>query len=276
MEFLAKYIGFLLMLLNFNCTVPVNSGISSFTTPNNITQITLNFDFDISKYNLKELNAENSIYSLRKIDLRYKSFLYFAFITTFLILIYIKLISPEFLEDLFNSFLKKNYLLGNYSKQGFSLRINNILLDVLFLAIISIYFYELLWPLYHFPYYLVISGLFAFITIQILIIFVFYNIFFGTEFQNIHLTNIFTFNRILGIVFTPLMFIITYLNPEWRSISLAVLLILLVAIIIFRIYRILIQLKNIFKYSFLYIIIYICVFEISLYIVLIKVFDELL
>jgi hypothetical protein len=250
--------------------------VNNNNVSNNISIQTNSFNktLDLKRFQAFTSLEENSIYTLRKDDLKYKTYLYFAFIFIFFILVYIKLSSPDYLEDLFTGFLKKGHLISGYSKQKSGIGINNILLDVLFLAIISIFFYELFWENFKISYLFIVYALLFFVLFQSGLVFISYRIFFGQQNFNVHLSNIFTFNRVLGIIVTPVMFIITYLDHDYKQIALRVLLLLLASFLIIRLYRIFLQIKNLLNYSFLYIFIYICVFEISLYFILIKVFFE--
>ena len=201
----------------------------------------------------------------------YKTPLYFTFIFFFFILIIIKLSSPEYFPDLFSSLFKKNYLLSRISKSKFNISINNILLDFIFFSVLSFFLYQYLYSDYQIEYYLIFGGLLTFTIIQFLIITIAYKLFFGTGNVNIHLTNLVISNRIIGVIFAPLLFIITYLQRIYQPIGLNILLFSLVLIIIIRIYRILYQLKFMYNYSFSFIIIYICTFELSVYFVCFKI-----
>jgi hypothetical protein len=200
-----------------------------------------------------------------------KTVLYFAFIFFFIILLIIKFSSPEYFPDLFSSLFKKNHLLSRITKTRFSISINSILLDFIYLFVVSFFFYLYLYSFARIEYYLIFAGLLGFTIIQFILINISYRLFFGSGSVNIHLTNILITNRITGIIFAPLLFIITYIHQNYQASGLNILLFLFVSIIIIRIYRILNQLKFIYDYSFSYIIIYICTFELSVYFLCFKI-----
>jgi hypothetical protein len=201
----------------------------------------------------------------------FKTALYFAFIFFFFILLIIKFSSPEYFPDLFASFFKKNYLISRITKSKFNISINSILLDIIFISVLSFFFYMYLNSITQIEYYLIFAGVSAFSILQFLIISISYKLFFGAGIINIHLTNILISNRIIGVILAPFLFIITYLQNIYQPIGLNLLLLFLIGIILIRIYRILNQLKFIHNSGFSYIIIYICTFELSVYFVCFKI-----
>jgi hypothetical protein len=228
--------------------------------------------FDFLKDIRSTVNASKfSFLSYRPNKNEFKTALYFAFIFSFFILLIIKLSSPEYFPDMFSSLFKKNYLISRITKSKFNISINSILLDVVFISFLSFFAYLYLNLITTVEYYLVFAGISAFTIIQFLIISISYILFFGSGSTNIHLTNILISNRITAVIFTPFLFIITYLQNIYQPIGLNILLLILIIIIIIRIYRILNQLKFLYNYSYSFIIIYICTFELSVYFVCFKI-----
>jgi len=212
-----------------------------------------------------------SMFSYRPNQNEFKTHLYFAFMFFFFILIIIKLTSPEYFPDLFSSLFKKNYLFSRIQKSKFNISINSIFLDFIFFTVLSFFFFQYLYARFEIEYYLIFGALLGFTIVQMLIILISYNLFFGSGNVNIHLANLVISNRIIGIIFAPLLFIITYLDRSYQLIGLNILLCVLVLIVLIRIYRILNQLKNNYNSSFIFIILYICTFELSVYFVCFKI-----
>jgi hypothetical protein len=249
----------------------------------NASPLKANPEYNVSKSDeisplnfLKDLKStidqsKLSIFSYRPNQNEYKTHLYFVFIFFFFILIIIRLSSPDYFSDLFLSLFKKNYLFSRIQKSKFNISINSIFLDIIFIAVLSFFLFQYLYTRFELEYYLVLGGLLLFTFIQMLIILISYYLFFGTGNVNVHLTNLIISNRIIGIIFAPLLFIITYLNQAYQPIGLNILLGIFVLIIFIRIYRIINQLKIIYNFNFLFIILYICTFELSVYFVCFKI-----
>jgi hypothetical protein len=66
------------------------------------------------------------------------------FIVIFLLIagvIYIKLSSPGFFNELTQLLLKRNYLIANYNQQKINLLLNNIILDLIYVVALSYFLY---------------------------------------------------------------------------------------------------------------------------------------
>jgi hypothetical protein len=227
--------------------------------------------FDILRNQDSNQDERNiSIFSYKPTQNEFKTYIYFVFIFLFIILIIIKLTSPEYFPDLFSSLWNTNYLLSRISKSKFNISLNSIFLDFIFFVTISYFFYQYLYSVYEIDYYLIFGGILGFTFIQMLLVIITYNLFFGSVAINVHLSNILISNRIIGIIFVPLLFIITYINHSYQAIGLNILLVILVGIVILRTYRIINQLKIINNFSFLFRFVYICTFELSVYFVCFK------
>jgi hypothetical protein len=272
MHSLAKiYLIFLFVLLNMCNVQSLKASPIKNLSKINISQPQVTSPFNYLKdLRSSAVDSKLSVLSYRPNQNESKTLLYFSFIFFFFILIIIKLSSPEYFSDLFSSLFKKNYLFSSISKSKFNISLNSLFLDFIFAAVLSYFFYQYLYSRYQTEYYIIFAGLVIFTSIQMLIIIIAYNLFFGSENVNIHLTNLLISNRIIGIIFTPLLFIITYTNSVFQSYGLNILMGIFIIIILIRIYRILNQLKIIYNFSFLFILLYICTFELSFYFVCFK------
>ena len=269
---LRTYFLIIFALLFLNTSEKANAApLISFSTNIDFQpRVTSPFEF------LKDLrstvnDSKFSFLSYRPNQHEFKTPLYFIFIFFFIILLIIKFSSPEYFADLFSSLFKKNYLLSRITKSKFNISINSILLDFIFISVLSFFFYLYLYSIAQIEYYLIFGGILTFTIIQYVIILISYNLFFGSGNINIHLTNLVISNRIVGIIFAPFLFILTFVQQIYQPIGLNILLCSLVLIILIRIYRILHQLNFIYNYSFSFIIIYICTFELSVYFVCFKI-----
>jgi len=273
MFFLHKILFFVLFLfLTIKPTTTVEASPITRSINLNIFQPSVQTPFSFLKEFKTSLNDNKFSLITDRLDQNLtKTNLYFAFIFFFFLLIIIKLTTPDYFTDLFSCLFKKNYLFAKSPKTKFNISINSIIIDFITLCVVSYFFYQYLYTKYEIQYYLIFGSILAFTVIQILIILFSYNLFFGSGNINIHITNLLISNRIIGIIFTPSLFVITYLNPVYQTIGLYILFFILIIILLVRIYRILNQLKIIYNFSFLFIFLYICTFELSIYFLCFKV-----
>lgn len=216
------------------------------------------------------LSIEGEITEIPKSILGNKTFIFSMFIILFFIIIFLKITSPEILEDLFNSIRSRKYLLTRFARGKPTLSFNHILLDMLFLLIFSLFIFSLQLKILYLSYIQIFLLITTFFLVKLLLIFLVYKIFFRQKSYNIHITNILSFDRSLGIFLTPIMFIITFLGEHQRNISLNYLGYFIVFIFLFRIIRMFRQLNLVYKYNLFYIFLYLCIFEFSLYIILFR------
>ena len=237
----------------------------------------ISLDFDSSLIEVlnqeKEL-SENFPVRLRKQDVRdhFAFFLYFILIVSAILLIFLS--GSEYIRDLFMSVFSIKYFLSVFHKKKYTLLINNILLDVIFLSLIFIMLFNysvsaeikpvleelvLLILLFHFSI--------------VIVLFVFVPVFFGGSKANLHLKSVLLFNRAFSVVAAPVLFIAFYIEPEFSLYILLFIVILYLLLFIFRLFRIYFLLKKTSTYSFIYILLYLCVFEICPYIAIYKEFS---
>ena len=273
-------LSFILLFLFFltnnsvsNTADNVSDSITSFekdsiTSANTTALSELNIA-DISTISVEEENT-----FIKKTKSPYaNTHMFFGFIILFIIIIYIRLVSPEYFRDLFLFAANGNYLLANYHKKNVILLINNILLDFIFIGSISILLYSLLNIKHSAHFELFFAGVAVFFIAQLIVILIGYNTFFDTSVFNIHISNILIFNRVLGIVLAPTLFIASYLKDSYQFTAFAILLVVVIAIFVFRIFRIYFLIKKSYQFNSIYIILYLCVFEISLYLLFIREFS---
>ena len=193
-----------------------------------------------------------------------------GFLLFFIIIIYIKLASPDYLNTIYQYIMSGSFFLNEIdkSKSGYSL--NNTLLDILFVLVLSIFFYEYLWDPYQLFYIEILIGVTVFYFFQVAVSFIFHYIFFATDHRNIHLLNLVLFNRSLAIAITPIIFIGTYINDPYKEYLSYFILLFIMIVYLYRIFRIFSQLKMLHSFNYLYIILYLCVFELSLYFIFIR------
>lgn len=267
-----KYFILILTLICLINTGTINASTNKIFPEFNISQPSATSPIDFFKELRQSVNdSKLSILPYRPNQNEFKTYLFFAFIFAFFILLLIKLSSADYFSDLFTSFFKKNYFFSKNQKSKFNISFNSIFLDVIFFITISYFFFQYLYTRFELEYYLILGGLIFFTSFQLLIILFSYKLFFGSGNINVHLSNFVLSNRIIGIIFTPLLFIITYLDRAFQPIGLNILLFTLISIILVRIYRIFDQLKIIYNFSFLFIFLYICTFELSIYFVCFKI-----
>lgn len=227
----------------------------------------INYSHDQSKSNYPK---NEKTYEYKEPDLKSSSMLFIGFVLLFSILIYIKIASPEYLKLQFQYFINGKAFLTDLdkSKQGFLL--NNILLDFLFVAIISVYLFEYLWIKFHYLYIEVFIVVFLFYFGSSIINSISFYIFYGDEQKNIHLRNVLLSNRMMAVVLLPIVFVSLYSSRILHDFLSLAIIILLSVFFLYRLMRIFNQLKYLFSFNYIYNFLYLCVFEISLYIVFFK------
>ncbi|MEA3497399.1 MAG: DUF4271 domain-containing protein [Bacteroidota bacterium] len=264
---------FVIGLLKIVYTIPLINN-DSIRLDNN-TEINLEL-FNFGNHSLDAKNIQkrnfNNGKQLKFIEkaLSDNTLLFYAFIMLFIIIIFIRTASSEYYDDLYKSIFSKEYLIREYKRKHSTFLINNILLDIVFIIILSIFFFEFLWNEYHYLYAEILLWITGFFISQIIIVSTFYKLMYGTKYNNFHLMTVSRFNRILAIILTPIVFVSTYLKEPYQGYFSQFIILVLIIAISFRTVRIFFQIKKVFTFSSLYIFLYLCTFEISLYILFFK------
>jgi hypothetical protein len=197
---------------------------------------------------------------------------FFGFLILFILIIFIWLSNPEYFRRLFLSAFNRNFLLNNIYKRNFLQLINNLLLDLVFISIVTALLYRL-FATNNFSFINAFGGLAVFILLQLGLNSISFRIFFNSPAVNLHVNNLLIFNRLLGLVLTPCVFIAFYLQENLQLISLISLLLFILAVLVFRLFRLFFLIKSSHHFNTIYIILYLCVFEISLYLFFIREFS---
>jgi hypothetical protein len=253
-----------------------SNGTNDLTFLNQYTPSKSATYFKLIKESETYLNSlkDNQIAAKRKGSLRFMTYPYLLFLSILFLLILIKNMVPDYFKDLFSGFTHPESLLSNLSQRKISLRISNILIDLSKLAIISLLLYEYLIIYNKVEYINIIYVLGGFTIIKALISYPFYYIFFGKNKINIQVKTISLFNRILFLFILPLVIISIYTTNPVKQIIIWITALIFIIFFIIRTFSIFLQIKNYYNYNSLYIFLYICIFEISLYFVFFKHFSE--
>lgn len=225
----------------------------------------------VKQPDLENVQRVEAIYNIEKVKLFEETpYLYWLFILLFIAVLYLKFSNPENFTATFKYMLNGRFFMDEISKAKSSYSINSAILDLLFVAILAMLFFARLWADYHYFYIEIAGVVLGVYLIQIAMVIIGHTIFFGTEQKNLHLQNILIFNRGLAIIMVPLLFIAVFSKIEIRNLLLTSGGFLIGFIYVFRFFRILFQLKREYTFSYLYIFLYLCIFELSLYFVFIK------
>lgn len=274
-----KFWVILLLLMGFfNPLVSISQVVdtNSFFNVANDTSISIDSTSSIPDIDSLSENPANEIklefYKKNKNEFS-NTYTLLGFILLFVIIFFVRLASPEYFRDLILFAINGNYLLANYHKRNNILLINNVLLDIVYIGALTALLFNLFSVnnTYHFED--ILLGFTVFVVTQIILVFIGYNTYFSASVFNIHLTNLLVFNRVMGIILSPAIFITTYLNDNYQDTALTFLLFVVVSIVIFRIFRVYFLIKKSYHFNTIYIILYLCVFEISLYLLFIREFS---
>lgn len=274
-----KLLFILLILISSLCPLKSESQIADSNSRIKVKLDSIFSGFSAYSFLAKEyLSADDADENLVIFHKRHESpfsnsQVFIGFIVLFAIILFIRLASPEYFRDLFLFAINGNYLLANHHKRNDFLLINNILLDGVFIVILSVLFFNLFSGYIPLRLEELFIGITLFIVAQIVLVFISYRTFFSSAIFNIHLTNLLVFNRVLGIILTPAVFIASYLNDAYQYIFLTILFFLVVLIVVFRVFRVYFLIKRSYDFNSIYIILYLCVFEISLYLLIIREFS---
>lgn len=276
-SFKIRYIFYLIfpVLFSLNCfsaqtPVKFNTNSGQNENPSQITR-----QFKESSDYIKSFD-HNKISNLRKTNLHFHTYPFIFFLLAILVLAFIKIVSPDFFNELLNNFLVFRTRTGTPGYKKFSLRFSNILIDLFQLFMISLLIFEIINQFSEIRFsnvLLVITGIF---TLKLIITITFYSIFFGNEKPNIQISNVFNFNRALFMIILPLIFIAEFCPYQFKYPLIWFSAIIVASFFLLRTILIFVQLKNAYKYNYFYIFLYVFIFEISFFFVIYKEFSEIL
>ena len=215
----------------------------------------------------------NSLSEIRKSNLQFHTYPFLAFFLIILMLAFIKISSPDFFKELMNSFMVSRAKSSSAAGKRISLRLSNIFIDCSKMLVLSLLFYEIINQFSEIRYYEVLLALSGFTLLKLLITLPFYSIFFGYEKSNIQVRNVFLFNRIMFLFILPCVFVAEFCPPDYKTAIIWFSAIIVVVFLLLRTILIFVQLKNTYNYNYFYILLYVSIFEISLFFVVYKEFS---
>ena len=224
---------------------------------------------DLLKYNKSENFSQGKTVILKN---NYRKNIELHFIVIFLLIvgvIYIKLSSPGFFNELTQLLLKRNYLIANYNQQKINLLLNNIILDLIYVVSISYFLYFFTFDFETINFFIFILAILIFYLLQIGLVGVLFSLFFNNS-MNIHMANLFIFNRSLAVLIAPLIFIIFFIETNHQKVFIYLIATLFISFLVFRTFRIYFQIKKENRFNYLYVFLYLCVSEISVYLIVFK------
>jgi len=210
---------------------------------------------------------------IKRVDnIHNNTLLFIFFIVIFAIIAIIRIVSPDYFYDLWNNLLKTDVLIDNHLRKGkrLFLLIINKFFDFLFIASLTllVYFY------FEIPFlnsiFIIFPVILTIYLIQVISISIFFNVFFANTNYNIHLLKIIYYNRFAGIIIFVLLFLSFFTYPESAEIFIRLILVFLTVTYLIRLITNFFSIKRLFTVSIFYILLYLCVFEITLYLVILK------
>lgn len=209
----------------------------------------------------------------KKYDLNNTIF-FFLLILFFLIIVLIKVINPDYFASIFIQTLNSDALIDNIFKRELRsvILVNNTLLDLIFVITLSMFLLKFNISENQNNFFSVIQIVVILYFIQIVITTIFYPVFFKRETPNVHLSQILVFNRAFGIILVPSLLLINYSYEPVNQLTYILLKYFLIFIILYRIIKNFIVIQRINGANLFYVLLYLCVFELSLYFVIIKEF----
>ncbi|NLJ07866.1 MAG: DUF4271 domain-containing protein [Sphingobacteriales bacterium] len=204
----------------------------------------------------------------------FSTYLFFALIFMLLIVLLIRILNPDYFLNIFRNTYSTTSFLDNLSKkeaQSFLL-INNIILDIIFIFSLSLFFLKLSEIRSVMGYWQIFRIITLLYLVQIMIIRIFYRVFFKRGTENVHLSQILTFNRMAGVLLIPFLILIYFASPPINKFAFEIIKVFLIVMILFRLIKNYFIIKKINLSNLFYVLLYLCVFEISLYFAIIKEF----
>jgi hypothetical protein len=203
--------------------------------------------------------------------LKNSTFLFFVFFILFIMLIFIKVTSPDCVRELATAlFSSKNFMEQASKLNIVSGQFNFFLLDLIFLISLSIFLHGLYTDSHLLVIHRIFFYSFLFFFAKTALAFMIYPLFFSKERYNYHISTFLIYVRLLTILLLPLTFLITYVGFSYQEYLQNVLIFFLVISLFIPAIRTYIHLKKSKVYSLFYLILYLCVFEISFYLIYIQ------
>lgn len=201
---------------------------------------------------------------IRSYGLQENTILFYLLVLFLLLLGLIRIMDPFYFNELFRSTLDSNYvnLMKREGKLG--LNIVNIFLDLIFLGSLAFYVYQYpsmavqelaLWEIF--------LGVLGIHLGHLLLNAILGNLFYGSSYVVDKLYNILIFNRVIGIFFLPMVFVVTYFSVLTREKAMISVGILLLTVFSYRILRALFQDKGALDHGIVYNFFYLCTVEIA-------------
>jgi hypothetical protein len=202
---------------------------------------------------------------------------FFILISLIIIVAWIKIIYTKFLNDFFTSALNYQIARKIYNETGIVRKRVGITLDILYLVSGSLFLFAVSEFFNITPFnfsgirilYLSFIVLLSFIVFRLLIMRLVSVIFHQKRIISEFLHHFYLYNKILGLLLIPFLFLIPYTEGVLQQVSVYVGFILILAVYLYRVFRIIVFLFKNAVFIF-YLILYLCVLEILPFLVIIK------
>ncbi len=207
--------------------------------------------------------------------LQENTILFFLLILFLLLLGLVKVLDPFYFNDLFRSILDFNYINLILREGKLSWNLVNIFLDLVFLGSIAFYLFqypsEMLADMDFWETLLWVTGIYL---AHLLLYTAFTGVFYEGGYKRFFLYQLLIFNRVIGIILLPMVFLMTYFNLLPKTLTFNVLGILIILFLCYRFLRTLFQVQGKGRHGIIYNFFYLCVVEISPLIIVIDLITD--
>lgn len=190
-------------------------------------------------------------------------FFFVIFGALLLLIVMLKLTQPGYISELYSALWNPNLTQHLQEEGKLGLKFFQLPADILFVSGIS--FFGMLWldtyTLNGFLNLFLLTGSFYFL--QIVAVKVFSRLFFGSNTRGGHESEMINFNRSLGVIMVPLMFIAFYATIPYPGVVLEIFKWFLITFAAVRFIRIMLTLRSEMHHGAFYIFLYLCALEIS-------------
>lgn len=215
---------------------------------------------------LNRLQGEEMIQGLQE-----NTFLFFLLVLFLLLLGLIRILDPSYFNDLFRSMLDANYIQLMKRDRKLNWNIVNMFLDLIFLGSITFYIFQLvITSLSEWTFWQIFLAVFLGNMAHLLLNWLMGILFYGFSNSKFLLNHILIFNRVIGIIFLPILFLITYFSGIPKSLSLNLVGFLLILILGYRMLRAIFQAGSTVNHGIIYNFFYLCITEITPLIIVIE------
>lgn len=198
--------------------------------------------------------------------------MFLLFMGLLVIFAVVNITDPNYLRDLAKGIIDTNYLLMLHREGKLTLRINDLLLDLLYVCSFGLllfkYFNGL--TLFELGKWIIIVGIYY--LGKVIIVKIFSYLFFGSQQLNFHLLQVLAYNKTLALFILPLLFIVFFIGAQAQEIVLNILLYVTIFFLCYRFIRILYNIYLRYSYGIVYGIIYLCAIELTPFLVFYKHF----